>query len=183
MDLHWVDTALQWMGTRSADWFTAVAAYLSLVVAGWSAYIAVRTLRSAATGIQETAKGLEQQVKAQDLSTLRQFGFDIREMEDRLLKSVPMPEDVYQHALTDYLNLLEVYAAGVNNKLIETTTSTIVRDRMINDIAMMLRDKKISKSIREAKTSRVTFVELDRFQKNNASAIKRIQSELDIQEA
>ncbi len=183
MNFHWVGDAFYWLITRSADWYTALAAYLSLSVAVYSAVVAIKALRSTAIGIQGTAKGLEQQVKAQDLSTLRQFILDVCEREDRLLKAVPMPDDIYQHALADYMNLLEVYAAAVNHNLIETTTSNIVRDRMINDIALVYRHKEISKSIREAKTSKATFVELDRFQKENASAIKRIQSELDIQEA
>lgn len=147
----------------------AVAA-VSGIVSSVAAIVSAAGIWFAWRAVSYSSRTLEQQIRSQDFSTLRQFTLDIREAVGNLSNSSDIDFEV---AIVEYLNLLETYAAGVNRSLIEKSTRVVAQEQLINDLAIMLERPDVSRQIALAIESRITFTELRKFRDKHLAVINR----------
>lgn len=121
----------------------------------------------AASGLFFNAFSIRGQAKSTDLNSLFQLAKEIRDAEERLLSATN--EEIKLREINNYLNILEVFAASVNNDLFGKITQRMAAERPIDDISILMEEEYTRQKIQDAVTSESTFQELSRFAKKIAA--------------
>lgn len=108
-----------------------------------------------------SAFSIRSQAKSTDLNSLFQLAREIREAEERLF-SAKNEEDKLKE-INNYFNILEIFAASVNNDLFGKTTQKMAAERLVNDISILMAGEYTRQKIQDAVTSELTFQELSKF--------------------
>ena len=129
----------------------AVAAVLGLGFIGWQ----IREAR-----------------KTSDFQSLQAFLRDTKEHEHALLKAGTA--EARDQAFIEFLNFLEAYAAALNGRLFPKITRSIVREKLIDSIAVIEEAPAWHVKLEEAVTSATTFQCLGQFIGNERAVIKAV---------
>lgn len=139
----------------------------------WADLATVAAAVLAAVGLLATAWSVRGQARSNDLNALFLIANQLREAEARLLNCATDHERRNEEVV-NYLNLLETIATALNSGLFRKATSKIAKDRLANDIAILLANEETRTRIETAITSEDTFRELGRFERNNRQKIRRL---------
>lgn len=110
--------------------------------------------------------------KASDVQSLQTFLRDTREHERALVAAATLEDK--DHAFIEFLNFLEAYAAATNERLFPKVTRSIVREKLINSIAVITEAQAWHGKMAEAVTSGTTFQCLSLFMRREKAAIKAV---------
>jgi hypothetical protein len=124
----------------------------------------------AAVGLFLTWRALVAQRRSTDLGTMLALASLAREAEARVSTAEDLEKR--QQELVNYLNFLEVYAAAVNERLLEEVTMNLARDRIVNDLAILSVSADARERVKCSITSSETFSHIQKFWKNNRVSIE-----------
>lgn len=108
--------------------------------------------------------------RATDFQTLQSFLRDAREHEQALLTS--LEDEARDMAFIDYLNFLEVYASALHRKLFYKTTKELVRDKLVDALALISIMPDWHSKFEKAITSQSTFSSIGVFMRKHRTAIQ-----------
>lgn len=112
--------------------------------------------------------------KTSDIQSLQAFLRDTKEHEHALLEA--KTADAKDQAFIEFLNFLEAYAAAINGGLFSKITRDIVREKLIDSIAVITESEAWHAKLVEAVTSETTFQCLRQFAGKEKVAIKAVVS-------
>jgi hypothetical protein len=123
----------------------------------------------AAAGLWLTWRALAAQSRSADLDNLITLLTSVREAEGRIVEA---EDSNREPELVNYFNLVEVYAAAVNNNLLSGASAEVARDRLINDLGIFGASEEVRRDLESAITSPDTFVEMQTFYRRNRERIQ-----------
>jgi len=112
--------------------------------------------------------------KASNVNSLLAFLQDVKEHEHALLRGET--EEEKDQAFIEFLNFLEAYAAAINGRLFPKVTHKLVREKLIDCIAVITEAKAWYPKLEEAVTSPTTFQCLTQFTSKERTAINSLVS-------
>jgi hypothetical protein len=112
--------------------------------------------------------------KSSDVQSLQAFLRDAKEHESALLRATT--EDERHQAFIEFLNFLEAYSAAINGGLFPKVTSGIVREKIIDAVAMITEAEAWHEKLFQAITSKTTFQCLNAFMKREKATISAVIS-------
>ncbi|AZG76317.1 hypothetical protein [Methylocystis rosea] len=107
--------------------------------------------------------------KTSDVQSLQAFLRDAKEHENALLRATT--EDEQHQAFIEFLNFLEAYSAAINGGLFPRVTSDIVREKIVEAVAMITEAEAWHGKLAAAITSKTTFKCLKIFMRREKPAI------------
>jgi hypothetical protein len=143
----------------AAQWAPVIGLFVSALAVGFA-------------GVQ-----MRQARKTAVLQVLQEFFKQVTERE-RALRSAT-DEVEHRWAFVEYLNFLELYAAVCNRRVVRSVAKEMIRDKLIDSIAVIERTPEIHVEIEMAVTTAPTFKHLRRFYRANRNEIKSRPTLLD----
>lgn len=108
-----------------------------------------------------------------DLVSLIEFQRSISNQEDRFLHASDNAEK--NQAFVELLNILEVYAAAINGRLLHGISRSLVADKLRDAIALIELDPAWAAKFNQVRTTGTTFSSLDKFRTRERSKINEIK--------
>ncbi|MGJ0507169.1 MAG: hypothetical protein ACR652_08535 [Methylocystis sp.] len=112
--------------------------------------------------------------KTSDIQSLQAFLRDTKEHEHALLEAKTV--EAKDQSFIELLNFLEAYAAAINGGLFPKITRDIVREKLIDSIAVITESDAWHVKLAEAVTSESTFQCLRQFMRKEKAAINAVIS-------
>lgn len=138
----------------------------------WTALAAIGQLAAAAVGlIGLVFVGVQVRAtrKTSDFQNLLEFDRRAAEREDALLRAET--EATKKQAFFEFLNFLETHAAALNAKLLPGKSRQLIREKLINSIAVITEEPPWHQTLFDGVTSPTAFAELAKFMRREKGAI------------
>ncbi|MBK1622647.1 hypothetical protein [Afifella marina] len=127
----------------------------------------------AAGGLIATVLSIRQNTRSNDLRSLFDIVTSIRDAEMRLRAAQNEPPRL-DAEIANYLNLLEVLAAAVNDDLFGPVARRVAVDRLVKDLAFFRSIPAMRERLDREMQTAETFSEIRKFFQRNERAIKAI---------
>lgn len=141
----------------------------------WTALAAIGQLGAAAAAlIGLVFVGLEVRAtrKTSDFHNLLEFDRRAAKREDALLCAET--EATKKQAFFEFVNFLETHAAGLNAKLLPRKSRQLIREKLIDSIAVITEKPSWHQTIADGVTSPTAFAELRKFMRREKRAIDNL---------
>jgi len=132
---------------------------------------------AAVLGLGFIGRQIQQARKTSDLQTLQAFLKDTKEHEDALLSA--KTEGEKEQAFIELLNLLEIYAAALNNGLVPKVSKNFISQKLRDSLILIQSAPEWHDKLEGAITSPETFEALGKFMKDNKAAINALQKAIE----
>lgn len=144
--------------------YVDIAQIASAIFAGVSAIFA-------GIGLLTVARQIQQSRRATALETLQSFMSDINERERALRDDADK-----RHALIEFMNLLELYSAASNERLLEGVALEFVNDKIIDSIVILKNVRDWHSEINRSQNSEAVYKDLLRFMEKHRDLIAARQA-------
>ena len=146
--------------------------------ADWTAVAAIGQIASAvatAFGLPFVGYQIWLGRKATDLQSLQAFNSDTQRCEHAF--DVADVDQSKVRAFRDLLNHLELYAAALNDGLLNKTSTRFVESKLCDAIALIEASPRWLAALEESVTNEQTFDDMATFRQRHATRIKSLASE------